>query len=68
MFSTRRPQKVKLLVILLGEDLRIYFKSKERLGVYACVRVRACLKATTMAQEAKSSLKIKKHSRCFKLH
>ena len=60
MFSTRRPQKVKLLVILLGEDLRIYFKSKERLGVYACVLVRACLKATTMTQGAKSSLKIKK--------
>ena len=43
MFSTRRLQKVNISFILLGEDLRIYFKSKERLGVYACVRVRACL-------------------------
>lgn len=68
MFSTRRLQKVNISFILLGEDLRIYFKSKERLGVYASVRVRACLKATTMAQAAKSSLKIKKHSRCFKRH
>lgn len=42
MFSARRLQNVNVSFILLGEDLRIYFKSKERLCVLGCVRVRAC--------------------------
>lgn len=42
MFSTRRLQKVNISFILLDEDLQIYFKSKERLCVLGCVRVRAC--------------------------
>ena len=42
MFSTRRQQNVDISFILLGEDLRICFKSKERLCVLACVRVREC--------------------------
>ena len=42
MFSTRRLQNVNISFILLGEDLRICFKSKERLCVLACARVREC--------------------------
>lgn len=42
MFSTRRLQKVNISFILLGEDLRIYFKSKERLCVLGRARGRAC--------------------------
>ena len=37
MFSARRLQNVNVSFILLGEDLRIYFKSKERLGGRVCV-------------------------------
>ena len=37
MFSARRLQNVNVSFILLGEDLRIYFKSKERLGRRVCV-------------------------------
>ena len=75
MFSARRLQNVNVSFILMSEDLRIYFKSKERLCVLGCVRVRACTvyyKIGNLGNDdgtgAKSSLKIKKQSRCFKLY